>query len=62
MREAVHEVVAVWCHLLARVQSLSRETMMNGVDISPHPVQGETFCERHVFVCAGGAKRMGESR
>ncbi len=32
------------------------QTMVNGVDISPHPAQGggSNFCERNMAVCVGG--------
>ncbi|HEX5281117.1 MAG TPA: hypothetical protein VFW28_13640 [Micropepsaceae bacterium] len=30
-------------------------TMINGVDISPHPAQGgDSFCERNMVLCIGG--------
>lgn len=30
-------------------------TMVNGVEISPHPAQGgDSFCERNMVLCIGG--------
>lgn len=44
---------------LTACQTINGMTV-NGVSISPHPAQGETFCERNVVVClVGGAAVAG---
>ena len=33
---------------------------VNGIDVRPHPAQGESFCERNLVLCVvGGAAFMG---